>query len=484
MANRWHWAVGIDSAWREALVRAFDPQDLAPVRAAPRRNVAGRRYGLLQTSESLPFDVFVKVIEHHSLRQRILHLWRRSGAAREFGNAARLREMGFPVPQPLALVSESGNWGCRTCYYLMEHLAGARSLSVCLAAAGEPGSDAFEVLARPVAGLLVDLAAKGVWHRDARAENLLVASGPDGAGRRIGLVDARHVRFGADPAQALEAMVVTLGASLLLGGADDSVVEALVSAAVDEARGRTALERAADGRTLIARTRELAADWLAREVRKGKRAPDSLDVFAARYATVADAETYRDRRFGRSRHGRKVDEAERRLLGQLMDDLGVGGPVLDVPCGAGRFLPILASGGRQCVGVDVSAEMLGLARAAAAQVGDACRLALADARRLPFADGRFNLVLSMRLLHRVRTRAERVAVLRELARVSAGWVLVSFYNRRSWRGLRDRVRGRYPGETRGAIRHEVARAGMRVEQFLPVGPLARQTLVLCIAPAR
>ena len=34
------------------------------------------------------------------------------------------------------------------------------------------------------------------------------------------------------------------------------------------------------------------------------------------------------------------------------------------------------------------------------------------------------------------------------------------------------------------FRREVADAGMRVEQFLPVGPLARQTLVLCAAPGR
>ncbi len=484
MAYRWNWAAGIDPEWREALVRAFDPPALAPVAVASRRDIAGRRYGVLETAGSLPFDVFVKVFEHRSFRRRILHLWARSGAAREFANAVRLRGMGLPVPQPLALVSESGNWGCRTCYYLMERLTGMRPLSVCLAGACGPGSGEFDAVTGCVARLLVDLASKGVWHRDASADNLLVGPGGEGTDQWVCLVDARHARFGADPTEALERKIITLGAFLLVGGADDAVVEALVSAVIKEANGRSGPPRAPDREAVIDRAWTSAAHLMAREVRKGKRAPASLDVFARRYATASDAENYRDRRFGRSRHGRQVDAAERRLVGRLIGDLGVVGPVLDAPCGAGRFLPILACGGRDCTGVDVSAEMLGLAHRAAADEGVPWRVAMADARRLPFADGWFELALSMRLLHRVRTEAERVAVLRELARVSGRWVLFSFYNRLSWRGLRDGLRGRYPGETRAAIRREVADAGMRVEQFLPVGPLARQTLVLCAAPGR
>jgi len=90
-----------------------------------------------------------------------------------------------------------------------------------------------------------------------------------------------------------------------------------------------------------------------------------------------------------------------------------------------------------------------------------------------------DVAFAMRLLHRVRDPAERVTVLRELGRVSRRWVLFSFYNRHSARGWRDRLRGRYPGETRSAIRRDADEAGLRVAHFLPVGPLARQTLVLC-----
>jgi SAM-dependent methyltransferase len=174
-----------------------------------------------------------------------------------------------------------------------------------------------------------------------------------------------------------------------------------------------------------------------------------------------------------------VDAAERRMVADLAAELGLAGPVLDVPCGAGRFLPIFAAAAERTVGADVSMDMLGLARGVAAEAPGPCAVLAADARRLPFADGTFELAFAMRLLHRVRDAAEREAVLAELARASRRWVLFSFYNRRSFRGLRDRLRGRYPGETRSRIAAEARRAGLRVERWLAAGPLARQTLVLC-----
>ncbi len=490
MALRWTWPAGVDPQHREALVRVFAAESLRPA-SGGRRQVAGRGWGVLAAADAVGFDVFVKVFNHGLLGDRWRHLWGGSNAAREFANAVRLHEMGLPVPQPLALVSECGPWGCRRCYYLMQRLVGVRPLRECLAQVSDPGSPRSAAMAQAAGRLLVDLAARGVWHRDARAANLLVADEAGGAGPAAGadeafpkvyLVDSRHVRFGAGPERAaLEGMLSLLGGFLLKDGVEERLVAALVDEAVRAAATRgEPLASVRAGPVLRAALWQATA-LMRREVRKGRQTPEGLDAFARRYATADDAEGYRDRRFGRSRHGRKMDAAERRLVARLMADLGVRGPVLDVPCGAGRFLPILAAGGRDTVGADISGEMLALARQAVAGLagpaGPACLAA--DARRLPFADARFELVFSMRLLHRVRESDERLTVLRELARVSRRWVLFSFYNRRSWRALRDWLRGRYPGETRRTIAQEAARAGMAVERFLPVGPAARQTLVLC-----
>ncbi|MBL7141194.1 MAG: methyltransferase domain-containing protein [Planctomycetes bacterium] len=502
MAGRWTWAPGVPPAWRTALEAAFDPAALAPAPAVPRRHVAGRDYGVLPMQPAMPFDVFVKVFAHRSLAGRFRHALGREGVAREFDRAVRLHAMGVAVARPLALVRDASACEGRRSFYLMEHLAGAVPLAEVLRDADAAGDASLRRrLLDAAAGCLADLAAKGVCHRDPRPDNLFVPpDGPADAGA-VRIIDVRHVAFGVPPAEALRRMLVLLGGFLVRDGAGPEVLEALAAAASAQAAARGGPLAGFRPEGICDEARGQGSALLAREVRKGRRpacpSRDSgaspriaaraadLDRFAGRYANSGDAENYRARRFGRSQHGRQVDAAERRLVADLLGRLGVRGPVLDVPCGTGRFLPAFAAAGCEVVEADVSAEMLALSRQAAREAGAVCRHVAVDARQLPMAAGRFELVFSMRLLHRVRERAERVVVLRELARVSRRWVLFSFYNRRSARGLRDRLRGRYPGETRSAIRSEADEAGLRVERFLPLErPFGRQTLVLCSVRAK
>ena len=509
MALKWHWADDVPAAWRQAIEIAFAPGALLPMPGSPGRRIAGRDYGLLKAPPPVRFDVFVKVFSHESLGDRVRQIAGRDDASQEFAAACRLHAMELPVPCPLALADEGG----RT-FYLMEHLAAAVPLSQALPAAGAPGGSPFEVIAGSVAGLVADLARHGVRHLDVSPENVLITQDAEGW-TRIHLVDARHAQFNADPAEAMEHMLATLAVFLLAGGTEDGTVEALVEVA---ARGAGAAGPGVeiDTARVMDIARHTAPEMLRRDVLKGRRAAEDLDGFARRYASSDDAANYRDRRFARSGHQRKVDAAERRIVEDLLKTLAIAGPILDVPCGAGRFLPIFAAGGREVVGVDASPDMLTLAREAGrvawsvAAVGDdhvqsvpsegqetwsshtaasdhatpvtdviPCLCLVGDARELPFPDRRFDLAFSMRLLHRVTKPEERVAVLRELGRVSRGWVLFSFYNCRTYRGLRDRLRGRYAGETCGTIAAEVAAAGLQLERFIPVGLLARQTLVLC-----
>jgi SAM-dependent methyltransferase len=480
MEFRWHWVRDVDRHWREAIAQAFDPGALAPATVSRRRSIAGRSYGVMAGPEGVPFGIFVKMFAHASLRERLRHLWNLSGAAREFANAVRLYEMGLPAPRPLALVDECGNWGCTTSYLLSEYVPAARTLKDCLAAAGDPGSPAFDALARAVARPLLDLVASGVWHRDANADNLLVTLDSEGRPSRVCLVDARRVEFSVtSPAAAFERMLTALVGFLLADGLNERAVLALATVAADVAAERGGAMRLVEPQTAMLLGRRLAEQLIERDVRKGRRAADALEVFACRYATAPDAQKYRDMRFARSRYGRKVDAAERRIVEQVIQGRRIRGPILDAPCGSGRFMTIFATGGGEVVGADISPEMLLLARRSLAQAGYSHPCITADVRRLPFEGRRFELVFSMRLLHRVRTPGQRLEVLRELARVSRKWVLFSFYDRRSWRSLRDALRRRYAGETRGAIRAEVAEAGMRLHAFYPAGRMASQTLVLC-----
>ena len=87
------------------------------------------------------------------------------------------------------------------------------------------------------------------------------------------------------------------------------------------------------------------------------------------------------------------------------------GPVLDLACGDGHLLALLAATGRARVGVDLSAGEL---RAAAARLGDGAALHQARAQALPLANGAVaNATCHMALM----LMAEPAQVLAEIARV-------------------------------------------------------------------
>ena len=96
--------------------------------------------------------------------------------------------------------------------------------------------------------------------------------------------------------------------------------------------------------------------------------------------------------------------------------LGRGATVLDAGCGTGRALPYLrAAVGEQgrLIAVDVTPEMLDVARPAASATGAA--LLLADAMALPLRDGSVDAVFAAGLVPHLD---DVTAGLRELARVA------------------------------------------------------------------
>jgi ubiquinone/menaquinone biosynthesis C-methylase UbiE len=91
--------------------------------------------------------------------------------------------------------------------------------------------------------------------------------------------------------------------------------------------------------------------------------------------------------------------------------------VLDAGCGRGRATVAAAlAGAAQVVGVDISAQMLELAREAArkAHVADRVSFRQADLQQLPYEDGTFDVAFLLEILLHL---ADPVATLRELHRV-------------------------------------------------------------------
>jgi ubiquinone/menaquinone biosynthesis C-methylase UbiE len=119
-----------------------------------------------------------------------------------------------------------------------------------------------------------------------------------------------------------------------------------------------------------------------------------------------------------------VEKAIIRLLGnQALAD------VLDAGTGTGRMLELLAPHIVRGVGIDVSPEMLAIARERLARAGATnCQVRRGDVYRLPFADGELNSGFDAVLFHQVlHFLDDPQAALREAARVTkpGGRILIA-----------------------------------------------------------
>jgi SAM-dependent methyltransferase len=159
-----------------------------------------------------------------------------------------------------------------------------------------------------------------------------------------------------------------------------------------------------------------------------------------------------------------------------------GAAVLDLPCGYGRFSALLRGHARRLVNSDLSFEMVRRAALAvpAASVSDCAGAAaegvVANAKQgLPFKDGVFDVVFSVRFFHHVHDAGDREAILREFRRVASGWAIVSFYRTSGFHILQRRLRRKmHKSRTNikmiepGTFEHEAAAAGFEVVKIAPL----------------
>lgn len=153
--------------------------------------------------------------------------------------------------------------------------------------------------------------------------------------------------------------------------------------------------------------------------------------------------------------------------------------VLDLPCGAGRFWPMLAEHpNRVILAADNSADMLATALAAQPpEVVARVKTFKTSAFDIGLGDNSVDCVFCIRLLHHVQSAEHRLAALREFHRVTRDTVIVSLWvdgNYKAWRRNRLEQR-RGGGENRFVVsRNEIERefldAGFQVlghRDFLP-----------------
>jgi len=155
-----------------------------------------------------------------------------------------------------------------------------------------------------------------------------------------------------------------------------------------------------------------------------------LERVRAAWSAPESGTHYAGERWRRRGHAQRDPRRIEALLGRF--PARASGRVLDAPCGTGRLQACLAGEGVY-VGLDLSPSML-----AVSERGARC---LGEVERLPFADQAFELVVCCRLLHHLRDPEALARVVRELVRVSADRVLVTYWDARSWPALRSKLRG-------------------------------------------
>lgn len=103
-------------------------------------------------------------------------------------------------------------------------------------------------------------------------------------------------------------------------------------------------------------------------------------------------------------------------------DLGV---LLDIGTGSGRMLRLLGKGAKQAVGIDISLDMLTLARAQIRAQGlDHCLLRHGDMYHLPYPDATFNTIIFDTVLSEASRPTEAISEARRLLAAKGFIILI------------------------------------------------------------
>lgn len=181
--------------------------------------------------------------------------------------------------------------------------------------------------------------------------------------------------------------------------------------------------------------------------------------------------------------GRRLSHWRDEQLGRKALALaGDPGLVLDLPCGAGRFWPMLAEKpNRVIIGADNSESMINTAlQGQPADVVKRVQPLHTSAFDIALPDNSVDSIFCMRLLHHIGEAEHRRVILREFERVTRDSVIVSLWvdgNFKAWkrkRAERDRPSHDYQNRfliPAATIEKEFEQAGFRIQEQLDFIPL-------------
>ncbi len=177
----------------------------------------------------------------------------------------------------------------------------------------------------------------------------------------------------------------------------------------------------------------------------------------------------------------RSNQRELNVASMALQSAGYPQSILDLPCGAGRFWPILvSSGATKLLAADNSPSMLEVARSSQApEIAARFELMQTSAFDIQLTDNAVDSIFCMRLIHHVGEASDRQRLLAEFYRVTRETVCISLWvdgNYQAWRRYRlERKRSKKGYQNRFVIPRETIEAefrdaGFRIRSFHDMTP--------------
>ncbi len=188
-----------------------------------------------------------------------------------------------------------------------------------------------------------------------------------------------------------------------------------------------------------------------------------------------EVDRYERRRY-RGIDQRLVHGREMRILRRILHKIGPSShPVLDIPCGYGRFSKLLKEKGYSLINSDLSFHMVKRALEKHEDPGVILGVVVDAKKGLPFKQDVFFLLFSMRFFHHVHEKDEREVILKKFLRITSDWVVLSYYQKNLLHILQRKLRRRVMRKktrikmvSRREFHEEIKGAGLRVIKVYPV----------------
>ena len=202
--------------------------------------------------------------------------------------------------------------------------------------------------------------------------------------------------------------------------------------------------------------------------------------FSRKYDDAHAQKYLRKHRDGLAR--RLSDRRDKQLARRALALAGEPGLVLDLPCGAGRFWPLLAEkANRVIIGADNSASMVKTAcKSQPADVVKRVQPLQTSAFAIDMPDNAVDSIFCMRLMHHIGEARDRAVLLKEFHRVTRDSVIISLWvdgNFKAWKRKRaERNRHQEGYQNRfvlpvDTVEAEFEQAGFRILERLDFLPL-------------